>query len=188
MSAASSTRHRRTLGILVGLGLGLSFSGCAPSLVTTSPKDALLSALDTANHGRARRAEKVMTGSALTVFGTKKGLAAFRDKLSKVVAMSTPRLIASRQGDQGNDHSGDVSRVYSTNVSGLTKAGTPARYTVQITCGVTYQEIHWPAQNGFALNDPMHPHSNEHTEAQDAYDWEGEVEDCRVSQILARAG
>ncbi len=100
--------------------------------------------------------------------------------------MSKPRLIASHQGDQGYDHFGDVSRVYSTNVSGLTKAGTPAWYTVQITCGVIYKEIHWPAQGGFALADPLYPHA--HTEPQDAYDWEGEVEDCRVSQILARAG
>jgi hypothetical protein len=187
MSAASSTCHRRVLGILLGLGLGLSLSGCASSPVTTSPKDTLLSAVDTAKHGRARRAGKVLTGSALTVFGTKEGLAAFRDKLSKVVSMSEPRLITSRQGDQGYHQSGDVSRVYSTNVSGLTKAGAPARYTVQITCGVTYQEIHLPAQNGYAILDPMNPHSKEHTDPQDAFDWEGEVEDCRVSQILARA-
>ncbi len=73
MSAASSTCHRRAIGILVGLGLGLSFSGCASSVVTTDPKATLLSAVDTAKHGRARRAGKVMTGSALTVFGTKEG-------------------------------------------------------------------------------------------------------------------
>ncbi len=101
-----------------------------------------------AKHSRVRSVQKVMADTALDAFGTKEGLAALRDKLSKIVSMDSPRLIASEKGDQGDDHYGDVRRVFITTVSGLTKEGTPADYTVHITCDVTYQEEHTPFMAG----------------------------------------
>jgi hypothetical protein len=185
MSTAAFNRHYRTLGILVGLGLGLLFTGCV-SIITTNPADTLQSAVATAKNGSARKAREVMAGSALTVFGAKEGLAAFRDKLSKIVAMDPPRLIAREEGDQGHGHHGDVTRVYSTNVSGLTKEGVPAEYTVQVTCGVVYQEIHLPSESGYASFYPWSHHGIAHSDDVPAYDWEGEVQDCRISQLFAK--
>jgi hypothetical protein len=176
-SSASSDRHLRNLGIL--LGLGLLMAGCVS---TITPEDTIQSVVSVARHQRVRSASEVMTDPALAAFGTKEGLAALQEKLSKILSIDPPKIIQSDQGDQGYGHQGDVRRVFSTNVSGLTKAGDPATYTAQITCKVTYEEVHTPFIPGNCTWDP-----NTNTQQCDpdtpAYDWEGEVQDCRLSEI-----
>jgi hypothetical protein len=84
-STASSNLYRRAIGILFGLGLGLLITGCT---LNASPERALKSAVSVAKFRRVGGAPKVMTGAALDAFGTKEGLAAFREKLSKITSMA----------------------------------------------------------------------------------------------------
>ena len=182
-SAALSDRHRRSIGILFGLGLGLLITGCT---LTATPEQTLKSAVSTAKFRRVRNVHNVMTGAALDAFGTKEGLAAFREKLSKITSIAPPQLIASDKGDQGDDHYGDIRRVFSANVSGLTKEGKPATYTAHITCAVDYEEVHTPFVAGTCMPDP-NGGPDQCTADTPAYDWEGEGQNCRVSDIAATA-
>lgn len=177
-ATASSDRHLRTLGIL----LGLLMAGCVS---TVTPEETIKSAVSVARHGRIKSAQAVMTGPALDAFGTKEGLAALQEKLSKIISIDPPELIQSEQGDQGDGHHGDVRRVFSTKVSGLTKAGAPAAYTARITCDVTYEEVHTPYMQGNCTWDP-NTNMQQCDPDTPAYDWEGEVQDCRVSEIAVR--
>jgi hypothetical protein len=183
-STASSNLYRRAIGILFGLGLGLLITGCT---LNASPERALKSAVSVAKFRRVGGAPKVMTGAALDAFGTKEGLAAFREKLSKITSMAPAQLIAHDLGDQGGDHYGDVRRVFSTTVSGLTKAGAPANYTARITCDVDYEVEDTPYSAGICTPDP-NGGPDQCTPDTPASHWEGEVQSCRVSDIAATAG
>jgi hypothetical protein len=182
-STASSDRHLWTLSILLGLGLGLA--GCVSTL-TVTPEETIKSAVSVARHGRIKSAQAVMTGPALDAFGTKEGLAALQEKLNKILSIDPPELIQSKQGDQGDGHHGDVRRVFSTKVSGLTKAGASAAYTARITCDVTYEEVHTPFMKGNCTWDPNTGMDQCDPDTQ-ADDWEGEVQHCRLSEIAVRS-
>ena len=187
-SAASSDRHHRKISILLGMGLGLLMAGC--TLISTStPEETIKTVVSTAKHSRMGDVREVMTGSALDAFGTKEGLADLRGKLSKILAIAPPELITSEKGEQGDNHYGDVRRIFRTNVAGLTKEGAPASYTVHITCDVTYEEEHTPFMKGICRADPNDPSGPDQCDPDTpAFDWEGEVQHCRVSEIAATAG
>lgn len=181
-ATASSNRSCRALGIL--LGLGLLMAGCVS---TVTPENTIQSVVSVARHQRVRSASDVMTGPALDAFGTKEGLAALQEKLSKILSINPPELIQSEQGDQGDGHHGDVRRIFRTEVSGVTKAGAPAAYTARITCDVTYQEVHTPFMKGNCIWNPD-TGMDQCDPDTPAYDWEGEVQDCRVSEIAPATG
>ncbi|MFL6237809.1 MAG: hypothetical protein ACJ76N_32125 [Thermoanaerobaculia bacterium] len=173
------------LGILLGLGLGLA--GCV-STSNVTPEETIKSAVSVARHGRIKSARTVMTGSALDAFGTKEGLAALHGKLSEILSIDPPELIGSDQGDQGYGHQGDIRRVFSTKVSGLTETGAPASYTAHITCKVTYEEVHTPEIKGICTLDPNNPGGMEQCDPDTpAFDWEGEAQHCRLSEIAVRS-
>lgn len=204
MPAASSNRYRILL-TLGGLGVGLLLTGCVTpgTLSNASPKEALQSAVDAARYGRTGDVQRFMTGPALDAFGTRQGLADLRERLGKVVAMEPPELVSSVEGDQGGGHHGDVQRLFTASVSGRTRDGAPAKHTFQITCSVSYQEIHKAAESGRCYFDENCREGYRHApEAPDeschnayrcdpdkpALDLQGEAELCRVSKIDPAAG
>jgi hypothetical protein len=185
-STASSKLYRRSIGILLGLGLGLLITGCT---LNDSPERALKSAVSVAKFRRVGGAREVMTGAALDAFGTKAGLAAFREKLSKITTLAPAQLVSRDLGDQGSDHYGDIRRVFVTTVTGLTKNGAPASYTAHIACSVDYEVEDTPFSAGVCTPNPADPSGpDECTPDTPASHWEGEVQHCQVSDIAAAAG
>ena len=183
-STASFKIYRRSIGILFGLGLGLLITGCT---LNASPERALKSAVSVAKFRRVGGASEVMTGSALDTFGTKAGLASFREKLSKITSMAPAQLVSRDLGDQGGNHYGDVKRFFVTTVSGLTKTGATATYTVHIACDVDYEVEDTPFSAGICTPDP-NGGPDSCTPDTPASHWEGEVQTCRLSDIAATAG
>lgn len=134
-------------GFLAALGLGLMLTGCTPEIRTWAPDLTVRTAVEVARHGHPVNVHWFMTGPALDAFGTREGLAALRDKLSKVTAIEKPRLIARAEGNQGYGHHGDVKRLFSASVSGLTRQGAPATYTAHVVCVVSYRSFYLPPES-----------------------------------------
>jgi hypothetical protein len=171
---------------LLGI-LGLALAGCYPALHHGTPEDALQSVVSLARYGRAGDTPKVMTGPALEAFGTKKGLADLHEKLSKVVAMDPPQLIRSDQGDQGNGRYGDVRRVFTVDVAGRTRTGDPAEYRALLVCGVSYWIWEQDDTTGRCYPDEKRPAGVRCSPGKSGYSWDAELQDCRVSDITAKA-
>jgi hypothetical protein len=179
MSSCNVAMNQYRRQAVLGLGLGLLMNACT---LTSTPEHAIKSAVSVADHNKAEKVQDVMIGPALDAFGTPEGLAALRDKLSKVTSIAEPQLIRFYEGARGDGQVGDI-RLYSARVSGLTKAGATATYTARISCDVSTEEVTtpfmkgtcWPDPNGGPDNCDADTPSSEYTQ---------EVQHCRVADLV----
>jgi hypothetical protein len=177
MSSCNVANHYRRQAVW-GLGLGLLMNACT---LTSTPEHAIKSAVSVANHNRAQKVQDVMTGPARDAFGTPEGLAALRNKLSKVTSIATPQLVGTYAGKQGDGGFGLI-RVFATSVSGLTKAGAPATYNARIDCEVGVEEVSTPYMKGTCWPDPNGGPDNCDADTP-ASDYTEEVQHCRVAEL-----
>jgi hypothetical protein len=176
LKVALNHHHRQALW---GLGLGLLMNACTS---TSTPQHAITSAVSVANHNQAEKVQDVMTGPARDAFGTPEGLAALRDKLSKVKSIATPELIRDYKGEHGEGQVGEI-RLYGARISGLTKDGAPATYTAHVSCDVSQEEESTPYMKGACWPDPNGgPYMCDADTPAASYT--EEVQHCRVADLV----
>jgi len=126
-----------TLGLLA-----LSLTGCDGT--TESPQGVISLAAKAVQKSNLRDLQSYLTGDALKQYGNAEGMKKLQDTLSPYAKFEfqNETLVKHVRGDQGYGFPGDVLRVYSEDIIGVTKAKASVKvYTASVTCTVYRERI-----------------------------------------------